>query len=48
MTTLPPLTPAAQPQTTPAPRPAISFGRMLVLAQRRFRARQQQGLLTPA
>ena len=25
----------------PAPRPAFSFARMLMLAQRRFRARQQ-------
>lgn len=32
----------------PAPRPAVSFGRMLVLAQRRFRAQQQQGLAAPA
>jgi hypothetical protein len=28
-------------QTTPPPRPAVSFARMLVLAQRRFRQQQQ-------
>ncbi|MDR7269434.1 hypothetical protein J2X20_002063 [Pelomonas saccharophila] len=34
------LTPPARP-AQPAPRSAISFARMLVLAQRRFRAQQR-------
>lgn len=31
----------AAPAAPPAPRPAVSFARMLVLAQRRFRAAQK-------
>jgi hypothetical protein len=32
----------------PAPRPVVSFARMLVLAQRRFREQQQRSLAVPA
>jgi hypothetical protein len=38
-------TPSPAPAAPPAPRPAVSFARMLVLAQRRFRAAQKP---TPA
>ncbi len=43
MTTLP----SSPRPAAPAPRPIVSFARMLVLAQRRFQARQQ-GLAKPA